>query len=434
MNFLVLAVFFGSVFFSQVYALPHGESAATQPCSRMTLDEAIKISLKNKLSVHVHQAEIDARRISQDAVWTGYYPKVALSNDVRQAKGQHYPHTAASVSADQLVYAFDGPQVLHKREQKSVSISELDKKIEENSLKFRVEQAFLSCWEYQQKQDFIESLKLSSREKFETSKHKNELDLYNKVEWLKERQTRAEELSQIHFYLDDSAIAQKRLNFLLGNSVDINLIDEKDSQATTLVWNQSRELDLQDFRFYFDKAVGNRPEVKKAQKWVELEQENANIARNSRLPKVKANAIFSHTSGKPGSAGDSHSIGFTVSMNMFDGLKSSYSERLADSKKLKALLQKQDAIQVIKSDVEAAFHEARKASILLKSKKFELDKLECEFELNKQKFDIGEIAKTDFETSKTNWLKAKFSLITHQVGFAKKCSNLMYQCGYFSFF
>ncbi len=399
------------------------------------MQQVVKQARKHKPSILMFNQLIQARKFGEGEAWAGYYPLVSLSSDVRAVRGERHAISTTGISGRQLVYAFDGPQLQAKRAHEATSIARYQKKVEENNVQFETETTFLECWRIQQQHDQILSLHKSTQAAYGRAAHQNKLELIDKNNWLTEVETHANNISTVHLYKDAASIFEKRLAFLTGYTINLNINPDTKTntrQITTVAWNNSPQLTLKPLSYYQKLSMRNRPEIQEREHRIRELQRTYELSTKSNLPKLSISAETSYvnhigTLTQPQRI--TQSIGGTISFPFLD-IKSDYETERINANKLEAILAKQSTEQAIKSEVETTYHQLSQAYTRLRSQNFSYERSRNEFTLRKQELSAGLISPVTFKNAQATWDKAQFDWINQQVNLAIKKRELLFKCGY----
>ena len=306
----------------------------------------------------------------------------------------------------------------------------------------------------QQQKTAVRSFKKSTDSGYEKVEHSNKLDLVDKNDWLKATADNAQSLSMIDNYYEGVMISQKKLEFFMGQPVDLEIagVKEIDSRYVNkkfhkiklnLLWeDDNKDLSAKPVEFYYDIAINNRDELKMADKTIAIAKDDIKLAQGSRLPVI--NVSFSGGTWK--SFGDptqeivpakNRQNYQTVSANfrwpIFDGLQSYYQESMSHATMLKEILNKEQAVQAIKFDVERAYFAYIQAQTQFKAKNFDLTRAKNELALKKQQFKIGIISQVDLDSARTDWEKSNYTWLDSKIDLETKKQDLLFACGYGEF-
>ena len=97
---------------------------------------------------------------------------------------------------------------------------------------------------------------------------------------------------------------------------------------------------------------------------------------------------------------------------------------------LKAKLEKQDIIQLIKEDVETRYHELLQTIKQLKAQNVIIKQAHNEIILRRQEYAIGLITYVELNAADFNWEEAKFDWRSVRVQTEITMRNLLFACGY----
>jgi outer membrane protein TolC len=348
------------------------------------------------------------------------------------------------MQADQLVYSFAGPiqkfKMAQKETQKLQFICDKDKKF----IRHEVETAFLECWKLQQQQDSIQALYKASQSTFAKNEHAHQLKLVNKSDWFKNISDHASNLTTIENYYQDLEISQKKLEFFMGQPIDLALtklakpvgeISPKNIPLTTLSleWSAPQKYSLLPINKCYAYAQKNRDDLRIATKDIEIAQDATYIANRANLPEIKVNAstgYYGQETLLPGGTTTAYALGVKVSWNLFNGLLHDFEAKAAHATMLKEILNKEQANQTIIFEVDQAHNALKQIITKLKAKKLDLLCAKNNLMLSKQQLAIGEISKVDYDAAYKEWELKYFEWLALKTDAAIKSRDLAYACGY----
>ncbi|MCK4651102.1 TolC family protein [Candidatus Babeliales bacterium] len=392
----------------------------------LTMEQAVNMAYKHKPSLKAKKFTIQASKHSEKSALSGYFPQITINQSNKYATGIKGLQSSFGIQTNQLIYSFAGPLEKYKIAKKGTAITKHDEETHKDLVKFEVETSFLQSWLLQKKNEFIKTLNIASKEKFNKSKHQNDLNLLGKNDWLNEIAIHAQNLSTVHIYTDELDNAQNKLEFLIGKSFD------KDIKKITLVWDKKKEITLKNLNYYYNLSLKNRKELKGKQKEIEQQEEYKKFHIKNYLPSVSISGQSSRRgeflSNTKGNACNSISLQFN--WNILDGGASYHESNKANANRLKALMEKNHYSQQIKYEVEKAYNDLSSCLKQLAAKDIKLTQAKNEFDLAKLKFKIGDISKTDFDQTKNNWETEDFDWTTLKVAASIKERQLIYACGY----
>lgn len=400
--------------------------------NHLTMHEAVSKALRFRPGLQALKYAVEAVRIDEKKAWTGYYPSVKFISDLSQARREGWPQATTQVTAKQLIYDFAGPQALYKQAKKSTAIERYREQTAKNDVQLAVEIAFLQCWKLQKQQKSIHALHQSSRAVFDKARHEKKVKLINKNDFLIQAENHSGTISTVMQYQNDVSIAQTNLEFLMGQRFNLEITAQRKMYPTTeLSWSAKKDLNIQHKKFYIQKGLTHRPEIHEEQKRIEFQIEEMNIAANTRLPSLSVHAQAGYESRLVGKQKGFRCIGATFSWNLFDSLTSDYRFQQSHTRKLEAILNKQEIMNKVRSEVEVAYDAFEKEYAKLRAEKFKYARAKNEFRLRKQEFEIGLISDVQFETATSNWKTSRFSWLNQKAETATKKRELLHRTGYF---
>ncbi len=420
----------------------------------LTIDEAVQIAYQNKPDLKAYQYAIEEGKMRSKQAIAGYFPTIGMSGNLNQTRGQSDPDLNIDFVVQQLVLNFAGPIEQYKKAKKITQVIEYQNERDKKNIRHEVEKAFLECWKVQQQNIAVRAFKKSTDSGYEKVEHSNKLDLVDKNDWLRATADNAQSLSMIDNYYEGVMISQKKLEFFMGQPVDLEIagVKEIDSRYVNkkfhkiklnLLWeDDNKDLSSKPVEFYYNIAINNRDELKMADKTIAIAKDDIKLARGSRLPVINV----SLAGGTWKSFGDPtqeivpaknrqnyQTVSANFSWPIFDGLQSYYQESASHATMLKEILNKEQAVQAIKFDVERAYFAYIQSQTQFKAKNFDLTRAKNELDLKKQQFKIGIISQVDLDSAKTDWEKSNYTWLDSKVDLETKKQDLLFACGYGKF-
>ncbi len=417
----------------------------------LNMQEAVQIALQNKPDLKAYQYAIEEGRMRSKQALSGYIPTISMTGNVSQTRGQSSPTSNVDFLVQQLVINFAGPIEQYKRAKKVKEVVEYQNEIDKKNIRHEVEKAFLECWKVQQQNTVIKSFKKSTDSSYKKTEYANNLDLIDKNDWLKAIADNAQSLSMIDSYYEGVMISQKKLEFFMGQPVDLEITGVKEISSRyvnnkfhkvklNLVWgDKNQDLSEKPIDYYYDIAIKNRDELKRSDKTIAIAKDDVRLARGSRLPVVNV----SLAGGTWKSFGDPtqemvsaktrqnyQTVSANFSWPIFDGLQSYYQESLSHATMLKEVLNKEQMVQAIKFDVERAYFAYIQSQAKFKAKNLDLTRAKNELTLKKQQYKIGIISKVELDSAQTDWDKSNFSWLDSKIDLESKKIDLLFACGY----
>jgi outer membrane protein TolC len=417
--------------------MPTTTDAQQQIFKQLTMNDAVQRALKHRPDLKAWHYTIQALKSYAQSEKAGYLPTVDLESSVSQSNGEQNLDSSHRITARQVIYKFDGPIQKYRQAKNIAHVSELERIIQANLTRRETEKDFLNAWLVQEKEKSITALKTSTQTTFARQQHRNKLEKLDRNVWLKNIADYATNLALVDQYEEDVLIAYKKLEFLMGESLDLlsSYSNKKELRQphTKLLWNYKKKYELKPLETYYRNAIEFRPEITQGSKKIAIENWNIKLAQGARLPSIIASAnVGCNTNPNNSLSAIKPFWRLNVSLNMsiFDGLVHQHREQQAESNKLKELLKRDQEILNIKQQV----HE--KNSLLVSTlKQLNEQKLKHlhgynHFELMKQKLELGRIAPVDFDEAKTVWQKVQFDWLSYNIRLALMESDLMWACGY----
>ncbi|MCF7799955.1 TolC family protein [Candidatus Babeliales bacterium] len=387
----------------------------------LTIDKAVEMANKYNPSLKALKFAIQAQKENEKVAISGYFPTVNLSETPYLQNAQNGLQNKIAVEGRQLVYSFAGPLQQLKIAQKQTDVAKLSEEERKDFLRYFVEASFLQSWLLQRKNKLIKALNFSADEKIKKSEHQNKLDLLDRNTWLQDEATFANSLANVYLYSDDLKNAQNQLEFYIGKQ-----FDNKD-KIITLIWDSKQKIKVESLENYYQKAFKNRKDIQRKQKETEAFKETEYYYKKGNAPELR---VMGSVSKDSNSYYNNHQVGLYLTWNIFDGGTKHYEQHKAHAEMLKALEEKENLINQAKYDVQKAYNDL---AILLKqlaAQNIQLTQAQNDYIFNKQKYEIGDISKVDFEQVKYNWENQKFIWLSLKINTAIKERELQYACGF----
>jgi outer membrane protein TolC len=383
------------------------------------MHQAVEMAYKHRPSLKAQKFTTQATKTAERKALAEYMPQVTISESNAFSTGSKGLQHSIGVNATQLVYSFAGPLEKYKIAKKGTKVSKFSEETHKDLVRYEVEASFLQSWLLQKKNEYIQSLEKSSNRRFEKEKDKNNVDLLDKNDWLKQVATYSENLSTVYLYTDELNNAQSELEYYIGKPF------KQDIKKITLVWNSKQKITVEPLSYYIDLAMQNRKEIKQKQIEMEQQEEYRKYYKKTYLPSVSVSGNSSRTSGTASS-----SVSLNLSWNIFDGGANFQDANKANANRLRYFMEKNQYMQQAKYDVEQAYNELAQYMKQLVAKDIRLAQAKNEFELKTLQLKIGEISPTEFEEAQFSWETEKFAWLTLKVSAALKERELIYACGY----
>jgi len=442
-SIIILACSFESAFSK---ALPPTTLPLKMELSTLTIDKAVALAYKHRPNLEGLRFAIQASKWEAKEVLSAYLPHFSLSHQLQQDNGDKSPHSNTIFDARQLVYKFGGPLDLYAVSRKRTQVVEYISDGEKLKVRHETELAFLDSWLLQQQQKFIRSLGSSTKEIFKKAEHQHTVQLLDKKDWLRNSADYAQDIATIGSYDHDTVIAEKTLEFLMGQRIRVALNPERyesdvqtpDLPVTLLYWNSEAPITCLPIQTYYQLALNNRPDLQANKKKIEIEHGKAAIARKSNLPFIEIFARAGHSyQSIDTSIGDFkvipsgfHSVGAVLGWNIFDGGLAHFASSKFEAAKVKAILDTEQTRQQIRLDIEQAYYTFNKLLIQLQAREIRLTQAKNDLVLAEQQFALGIISKVELSASQTVWEQEHLNWLGQKIATAKSHSDLLFACGY----
>ncbi len=407
--------------------------------NNLTIKKAIAIAHKHRPSLESFAFAIQASEYQAKEALSGYFPQISMQHHTQQSKGDKSPHSNTSIKFNQLVYKFGGPLDLFNVGKKETKIVELLTESEKQKIQIEVERTFLDAWLLQQQEKSIKSLHESSNAAYKKAEHQFKIDLLDKKDWLKNSADYAQSLATIDNYNDDAKIIERKLEFLLGERINVSIINHNSNEHSDTVfleWSVHEKIPNRQLKEYIEMALENRPDFAINKKQIEIEQDRSAIARRQSLPWMEVFGQAAHiyqpkdVFNNPIAPRGFHQIGISINWNVFDGALSYFQASKFEASKVRALLEAEQTRQKISVEVEEAFYFLNKAETLLKAKDLRLIQLKNDLALARQNLEIGMISSVEFVAAQTAWEQENIAWLRQRVETEKSYRNLLFTCGY----
>jgi len=421
----------------------------------LTIDDAVQRALKYRPDLKAMSYAVQSMESEAKSERAGYFPTIGLTSDVFQEKGDKALNSNNIISVNQQIYSFAGPLQKYQKAKNAVQISELDRVIATNQIRWNTEKIFLDAWLVQAKEKSISALKISTQKTFQLQEHRNRLKKLDKDVWLKNVADCATSMAQVDQYKDEVTITFKKLEFLMGESLALlPLCTDSGGQCqprVQLTWHYKKNHKLEPLETYYHYALTNRPEVPQGLKRMEIQKWNIRLEQGSRLPVIAASAqascitnpnnnqtlnetydpeILDNSGTFIKAIKTSWELRLSLNWSIFDGLVSQYREQQAEADKIREALTHEQDILNIRQQVHEFYYSLEKVLKRLDAERLKYIQGRNHFKLKKQEFAIGRISQVDFDAAKSDWQTVKFDWLSYNVQIEQAECDLMYACGY----
>ena len=172
----------------------------------------------------------------------------------------------------------------------------------------------------------------------------------------------------------------------------------------------------------YDRALESNHSVLAARRRIEAADRNISLARSSYLPNLSFNAgigsnyytvsgISSESFARQMNHNFNKSLGFSLSIPLFDAFSSRNNVRRAKIQHLNARLQYETTERNLYKTIQQAYYQAKGATEKLRSAEISADATRQAFEAMQQKYDFGRANSTEYEQARSNYVRATSEVV-----------------------
>lgn len=221
-----------------------------------------------------------------------------------------------------------------------------------------------------------------------------------------------------------SQVAQNRLSLINAQNdrtlalVDLaQLLELPDIDGFDIAPVEDDGLTLYSPDEVYDRALESNHSVLAARRRIEAADRNISLARSSYLPNLSFNAgigsnyytvsgISSESFARQMNHNFNKSLGFSLSIPLFDAFSSRNNVRRAKIQHLNARLQYETTERNLYKTIQQAYYQAKGATEKLRSAEISADATRQAFEAMQQKYDFGRANSTEYEQARSNYVRA----------------------------
>lgn len=167
----------------------------------------------------------------------------------------------------------------------------------------------------------------------------------------------------------------------------------------------------------YQRALGNNHSILAARRRIDAADRSIELARSSYLPTLSFNAgigsnyytvsgFDSESFGRQMNHNFNKSLGFSLSVPIFDAFSSRNSVRRAKIQRLNAQLQYETAERTMFKTIQQAYYQANGATERLRAAEVSVESTRSAFEAMQQKYDFGKANATEYEQAKSEYILA----------------------------
>lgn len=391
----------------------------------LTIDECIRIALRNSYSVRVAEQTYDEAKWQLLGAWSGFLPQADLSlnwstSDVpiwQDFGGERFASSSARYSLGFSISQnlFDGGRNLA-----TYNIAHSYKKAAEEGLKIARLNTILAvkenCYGLLKAEMLYEVQKEAvkrSEEQMSLAKARFDLGSASLSDYLKAKVQLVNDSLSLITYQNSVRSAQENLNYILR--IDLNTLIEV-----------SAKLEHEEFEKNLDqlmkRTLPNHPQMSQAKTAVNIARSSVTRARSYRFPSLTfgvgydwRDTKFPDSWNKYTKVNDPWSWGFRVGLNIFDGLSITSGIRSAKA----ALRKEEENFEQTKKDLELeirqAFLKVEEAEKKIQVTEDALEAAEQDLKLTQEKYNLGAAsmlelldANVSYKTVKNNQVEALY--------------------------
>lgn len=167
----------------------------------------------------------------------------------------------------------------------------------------------------------------------------------------------------------------------------------------------------------YDRALESNHSLLAARRRIEAADRNISLARSSYLPQLSFNAgigsnyytvsgISSESFARQMNHNFNKSLGFSLSIPLFDAFSSRNSVRRAKIQRLNARLQYENTERTLYKTIQQAYYQAQGATEKLNAAEISAEATRQAFEAMQQKYNFGKANATEYEQARSNYVRA----------------------------
>ena len=167
----------------------------------------------------------------------------------------------------------------------------------------------------------------------------------------------------------------------------------------------------------YNRALDTNHSLLAARRRIEAADRNISLAKSSYLPNLSFNAgigsnyytvsgINSENFGRQMDHNFNKSLGFSLSIPIFDAFSSRNSVRRAKIQHINAQLQYETSERNLYKTIQQAYYQAEGATEKLRAAEISADATREAFEAMQQKYDFGKANATEYEQARSNYVRA----------------------------
>lgn len=442
---LVSFILFGSVQLC-AFCLKKAEPLIHIAPQRLSIDEALKITFRNRPSQKAFDYNIRAGGEHERAALSGYFPQLEVQSRVGTVnRAILLPRKQVFIEGKQLLLSFDGPIDRFRIARQETDITYSRKLLDKDNIRFETESSMLGLWDIREKYTFISSLGNSSEIIFQRDKHQDKLGLLDTNVWLTALAQYAQSSAQVYQYTDELNTALANVERSLGISITHDLSLNQQTIEHFIADNILAAYE-HDANYYYQLALNNRKELRELDDQILREQYVSNSYAKSYLPEVYLFGQVNYYAFKPlrraqqagasqqgGGGASNRWVDWRVGLEFdwkFDGLGNAFNAESSHATMLAYQATRIDTTQQIKKEVHTTYDTLQRSLKDLYAQEVKFKQADNELILRQKQYEIGEISDVEMTQAETDWKQARYELITLKRQTATIYRELLSKSGY----
>ncbi len=333
----------------------------------MGLPELLEIGLCNNPTLNRGYMEVKAKEASLGASKAEYLPSVTLKgamedtyNKVEDLNSNAANPYRLNAALSWMLYDFGGRSARVKRAENYMLSSGFEYNAQIKDTFLEINKAYFDLLSAQEVLKSAKTSEASFKKSYEESSRRYELGLVSLSDKLLAKTSYEESRLDVVQAENQVKTNQGKLAVLLNVSptTDFNLLKPKNDRDLTKLSMQGMSVDKM-----IETAIGLRPEIQKADKDILAATENVKALKSMHMPTISltASSGYGDDFKERNNFDYSSSIGLNVSVPLFSGFSVTYNVKEAEAQKEKALLQKEEMIEMVKNEVWTSYHNYKTA-------------------------------------------------------------------------
>lgn len=425
-------------------------STVTFSQKQWTLKECVEHALENNITVKQNRLNLEASKVEVKSAKGNFLPSLNASTGGNLSFGTSFDQVTrnrvttslygGSLGINSGITIFNGYRNLNTFKQATLGVegAKLDLEVIENDIALRVVNTYLNVLFAKENLEVAKIQSNISQNQINRAKAQFEAGAIPKGDFLNVQSTAANDLQGVVRNENSLNLALLNLSQLLQIShkgFDIQKIDV-DAPSVAMLY--------EDADVVYQKALGKRPEIKRAKLNIKNADLGVEIAKSGYLPSVSASGSVSTNYGfnldLPTGVSNTnfftqlnnnlgYGLGFNVSIPIFNGFKNDANvERAEVNKEIieTRLLSQQLQLQ---QRIEQAFLDAKAASKTYEVAKVSLQAQREAFKNAQASYDYGAMTLFDFDQVRNRLVNAEAAMIRGKYDYVFKTKVLKFFYG-----